>query len=609
MNEVAAQQEFNYTYDDFMSGLAPYELIHGIDNLFIQGQTIERLSVYAQGVGVRSFKTLYRKYLSEVKGDKAAASVMNETEFTGQPLALNCGDWSCTDYGVAGVDLKFGGDVLACAHPIMPVEILRNIDTGIEKVNIAFSKGEKWRNIITEKKTIASNQSIVELSNSGVSVTSETSKYLVRYLNDIENLNYTLLPKRKCVSRLGWIRNSGFAPYVDELIFDGDANYKAFFESVTQHGDYETWLNLAKDIRASHSMPARIILAGSFASVLVEPTLTLPFFVHLWGGTESGKTVGLMLAASVWANPTIGEYVHTFNATLVGQERSASFVNSLPLIMDELQIIKNNRDFDKIIYMLSEGAGKARGNKTGGVDRVPRWNNVIMTSGEMPLTNTRSGAGAINRIIEIECKEKIFSDPKWVVDIVKENYGYAGKKFIEAISQENIYNYLQTAHKRNLSKLMEYDSLEKQASAMALILTADMLATQFIFMDGNCLQVEDLAGYMKSKDDVNASLRAYHFLLQWIAQNKYKFVSEFDPNATITDVYGIVADDQAYIIRSRFDDVLNEAGFNPVATLSWLREKGLIEFYEGKGFTKTKRINGIAVSCVILSLTGADEED
>ncbi|MGI6349650.1 MAG: DUF927 domain-containing protein [Eubacteriales bacterium] len=607
MSDLPATNEFTYTYEDFMSGIEPYEFIYGIKNLFIQGQTIERLALHAQNVGVKGFKGLYRKYLAEVKGDKTAASVMNETEFSGQPLTLNCGDWNCTDYGVAGVDLKYGGDVLACAHPIMPVEILRNIDTGIEKVNIAFSKGDTWRNIITEKKTISSNQSIVELSNSGVSVTSETAKYLVRYLNDIENLNYTLLPKRKCVSRLGWIRNSGFAPYVDELIFDGDANYKAFFESVTQKGDYNEWLKLAKILRSSNNMPARIILASSFASALVEPTMTLPFFVHLWGGTESGKTVGLMLGASVWANPTIGEYVHTFNATLVGQERSASFVNSLPLIMDELQIVKGNRDFDKIIYMLSEGAGRARGNKTGGVDRVPRWNNVIMTSGEMPLTNTRSGAGAINRIIEIECKEKIFNDPKWVVDVVKENYGYAGKEFVEVISKANIYGYLQTAHKKNLEKLMQFDGLEKQASAMALILTADMIATQYIFQDENCLQVEDLAGYMKSKDDVNASLRAYHFLLQWIAQNKYKFVSEFDPNATITDVYGVIAqDEQAYIIRSKFDDVLSEAGFNSVATLSWLRDNNLIETRD-RGYTKTKRINGIAVECVILSLGDSEE--
>lgn len=600
MSELPAPNEFTYTYEDFMSGIEPYEFIYGIKNLFIQGQTIERLALHAQNVGVKGFKGLYRKYLAEVKGDKAAASVMNETEFSGQPLTLNCGDWSCTDYGVAGVDLKYGGEVLACAHPIMPTEILTNIDTGVEKVSIAFRRGKTWRNIITDKKTISSNQSIVDLSNQGVSVTSETSRYLVRYLNDVENLNFVLLPKRKCVSRLGWINGKGFAPYVDELIFDGDANFKAFFESVTQHGDYETWLNLAKDIRASHSMPARIILAGSFASVLVEPVNALPFFIHLWGATESAKTVNLMFACSVWANPTIGEYMHTFNATLVGQERSASFVNSLPLIMDELQIIKNNRDFDKIIYMLSEGAGKARGNKTGGVDMVPRWNNVILTSGEMPLTNTRSGAGAVNRIIEVECKEKIFKEPKHVVDTVKENYGHAGRKFIEAISEKHIMEYIPIAYKRNLDQLMQYDSLEKQASAMALILTADMLATQFIFRDGECLQVEDLAGYMKSKDEVNANLRAYEYITQWIAQNKFKFVSEFDPNATISDVYGIITqDDQAYIIRSRFDDVLTDAGFNPVATLSWLRDKGLIETGD-KGYTKAKRINGMVVHCVIL---------
>ena len=34
------------------------------------------------------------------------------------------------------------------------------------------------------------------------------------------------------------------------------------------------------------------------------------------------NTVSLMLAASVWGNPAVGEYINTFNSTSVGQEQS-----------------------------------------------------------------------------------------------------------------------------------------------------------------------------------------------------------------------------------------------------------------------------------------------
>lgn len=127
----------------------------------------------------------------------------------------------------------------------------------------------------------------------------------------------------------------------------------------------EKWLGMARGIRQK-SVFARVILASAFASVLVKPLGGLPFFVHLWGGTESGKTVGLMLAASVWANPEIGRFIHTFNSTAVGREKSAAFVNSLPLILDELQIVKDKREFDKDIYMLSEVQGRTRGTKAEG---------------------------------------------------------------------------------------------------------------------------------------------------------------------------------------------------------------------------------------------------
>ena len=44
-----------------------------------------------------------------------------------------------------------------------------------------------------EKSLISSSQSIVKLSDYGISVTSENAKYLVKYLAEIENLNKDLI--------------------------------------------------------------------------------------------------------------------------------------------------------------------------------------------------------------------------------------------------------------------------------------------------------------------------------------------------------------------------------------------------------------------------------
>ena len=72
------------------------------------------------------------------------------------------------------------GEVLACYHPILPVERFVNAETGKEKIRIAFKKGFKWNEITVDKGVIASANKIVSLADYGVSVTSETAKYLVR---------------------------------------------------------------------------------------------------------------------------------------------------------------------------------------------------------------------------------------------------------------------------------------------------------------------------------------------------------------------------------------------------------------------------------------------
>ena len=445
----------------------------------------------------------------------------------------------------------------------------------------------------------------LELANVGVAVTSESAKHLVQYFYDLESLNYDRIPEKNSVSRLGWIEDEGFSPYVEELVFDGDANFRTFFESVKKRGSMEKWLGMARGIRQK-SVFARVILASAFASVLVKPLGGLPFFVHLWGGTESGKTVGLMLAASVWANPEIGRFIHTFNSTAVGREKSAAFVNSLPLILDELQIVKDKREFDKDIYMLSEGAGRTRGTKSGGVDKTPTWANCILTSGEMPITGAGSGGGAVNRIIEIECREKLFEDPRGVADTVRKNYGFAGRAFVEHLQQDGAMERAADLFKRYSVQLGEGDTTEKQAMAAALVLTADNLATEWIFEDGRALTAGEISEFLRTKASVSAHERGYQYLCETISQNANKFLGG---DAPVSDVWGRLEDDDtAIVIRKVFDSICADGGYNAQALLSWLAQNNYLQTSKPH-LTKTVRINNIPTRCVVLRLPQLENDD
>lgn len=562
------------------------------------------MTIWAKSVGVNGFKKLYKAYIDSLRIKNKEIMVPNVTQFDGQEMELDSGRWVADEFGIR-TDGPYGSDIEACNHPIMPVLRLVNIDTGAEKLQIAYRKGKQWRKVIAEKGVLASANKILELANVGVAVTSESAKHLVQYFYDLESLNYDRIPEKNSVSRLGWIEDEGFSPYVEELVFDGDANFRTFFESVKKRGSMEKWLGMARGIRQK-SVFARVILASAFASVLVKPLGGLPFFVHLWGGTESGKTVGLMLAASVWANPEIGRFIHTFNSTAVGREKSAAFVNSLPLILDELQIVKDKREFDKDIYMLSEGAGRTRGTKSGGVDKTPTWANCILTSGEMPITGAGSGGGAVNRIIEIECREKLFEDPRGVADTVRKNYGFAGRAFVEHLQQDGAMERAADLFKRYSVQLSEGDTTEKQAMAAALVLTADNLATEWIFKDGRALTAGEISEFLRTKASVSAHERGYQYLCETISQNANKFLGG---DAPVSDVWGRLEDDDtAIVIRKVFDSICADGGYNAQALLSWLAQNNYLQTSKPH-LTKTVRINNIPTRCVVLRLPQLENDD
>lgn len=596
-------QHVEYTQDDFLNSTAPYEEVYQYkDDPFQHDRHLAIMCVKAAKAGIRNFKTLYSKYTLSLKKAASEIYICNMTQFEGQPLELDAGTWNCNENGVE----RWNGqkEETACCHPIMPVERLVNIDTGAEKLKISYSKGKKWRDVIVEKRILASANSIVALADMGVAVNSENARALVQYLGDMENINYDRIPERKSVGRLGHIEGEGFSPYVDGLIFDGDANFRSIFRSISDHGMFTEWLEIAKECRKM-STTARIMLAASFASVLVGPLGGLPFFVHLWGvDSGTGKTVGLMLAASVWGDPQIGRYIQTFNSTSVGLEKTAAFLNSLPVLVDELQLARDNRGKSNFnVYALAQGVGRTRGNKGGGIERTPTWANCILTTGESPLTNSGDGSGAMNRVIDIECKasEKVISDGMRVSSILKKNYGFAGRVFVKALSAQKP-EMVSQLYQGIFQILSENDTTEKQAMAAAMILTADILAEDWIFKDGCALTVSEIVDFLQSKAAVSAGQRGYRYMCDWVSQNANRLREGNDTG----DIYGLIEGDWAFIIRSVFRKAVEDAGFSSAALISYLKQNGLIQTRQ-KNNTRGKRINGVLTECVVLYI--GQEED
>ena len=471
--------------------------------------------------------------------------------FTNPPINdLKCGKWQALDTGISRVQLSNfeAQTIIACPHPILPVERLINVENGLEKVKLAFYKDQKWQYVIVEMNTIASKNKILQLANRGISVNENNAKELITYIADVLELNN--IPASKGISRLGWVDNV-FSPYEEDLKYDGDNSYKSNYECVTEKGDFEKWKNELLKLRKNKV--AHLVIAASFASPLIEIVGGLPFIVHLWGGSGSGKTVAVMAAMSVWGNPEMSKLVKTLYSTQVALARYASFVHNIPFAGDELQTIKNKwENYDKLVMYLCEGLDKGRGTVSGGIEDQKEWKCCFLFTGEEPLTQSNSGGGVKNRVIEIEANQKIVENGNETCNVIKANYGFAGKIFIDSLQDKEA---IQKKYSEKIRSIVEkYDTTDKQAMAMALILLGDELSTDLIFKDEK-LTLEDVKEFLASQKEVDRAERDYEATIDWIAINKNKFSINSQ-----TEIWGELKEDCCLIYRGKLLEFLNSIG-------------------------------------------------
>lgn len=532
----------------------------------------------------------YKKVLKDMKRQekqekekyvKEMSLVEHYTNFSDSPYDnMACGNWIAADDGVYTWNSTTGiTDIRACYHPILPVERLKNLQTGEEQLKIAFRRNYKWQEIIVPKDVVATASKIVGLSKRGVAVTSETAKHLVRYLSDVENLNDDYIKIQYSSGKLGWI-GDGFLPYSKEIVFDGDARFGQLFDSIKEKGNRDVWYEHVKKIRKQGKFEIKFMLAASFASILIKQLNALPFFVDLWGLTGNGKSITHMLAASVWADPAENKYIGNFKSSDVGLEVKADMLNNLPMILDDTsqKDKKIEENFERIVYDLCSGQGKTRSNKELGLNRENVWKLCILTNGEYPLQSYMNQGGAINRILEVECThEKLFARPQETVDILKNNYGFAGKDFVEAIENLGIEN-IKNTQQEIMQMISSEDKTEKQILSLSIVLTADRIATEMLFKDGQYIDITDAKSTLVDVSDVSPNERCYEYLLDMISMNEQRFDTE-----TICEKWGdpIEYDSESgcrmvYFYPTALENICKNGGFSKKAFLSWGMKKKLV---------------------------------
>lgn len=558
----------------------------------------------------RDMMAAYRRVEKEMKRQEKErksrpCSLENWTNFDGPYDRMYCGTWIATEEGIYSQNTGTA-DVLACRHPVIPVEVLKNLETDDEQVKLAYKKRGKWKEMIVPKDIMSSANKITSLYKRGISVTSENAKCLVRYLQDIEDLNGENIPVQYSSSKLGW-NSTGFLPYDTGITFDGDVRFRQVAESINATGSRNAWYEHVENLRRSKRIEIKFMLAASFSSVLVQPLGALPYFVDLWGETEGGKSVATMVAASVWADPDENAYIGDYKTTDTALEAKADMLNHLPLILDDTS--KKNRkiedNFEGLVYDLCSGKGKSRSNKDLGLNRENHWKNCILTNGERPLTSYVTQGGAINRILELECGERVFIDPGATAEFIKHNYGHAGHEFVELIKDLGI-DAIRDIQQEFLRQLADDEKMQKQSLSLSIILTADKLATDYLFKDHQYISLEEAREVLVDRNELSDNERCYQFLMDKIAMNP----ARFDGDNENIEKWGVIEEGYAIIYATAFSTLCKDGGFSRTSFLSWANRKGFLQTEKsGKKLDKIKSFKGNKIRCVFLKLNdGADKD-
>lgn len=557
---------------------------------------------------VAAYKRIEKEMKRQEREKKSQPCTLEQwTNFDGPYDRMQCKEWIASEGGIFLRNPTTGyTDILACYHPILPVERLKNLETKEEQIKLAYKRNGRWEEIIVPKTMVTSANKIVSLSGRGIAVTSENAKYLVRFLADVENANEEHIAVQYSTSKLGWIRG-GFLPYDTDIVFDGDVRFRQIAESIGPSGSRNKWYDHVLMLRRIGRLEIKFMLAASFSSVLVQPLGGLPYFVDLWGETEGGKTVDLMLAASVWANPDENAYIGDYKMTDVALEAKADMLNHLPLILDDTS--KKNRkiedNFEGLVYDLCSGKGKTRSNKELGLNRENHWKNCILTNGERPLSSYVTQGGAINRILEIECGQRVFNDPGLTAELVKRNYGHAGQEFVDVIKDIGVER-IREIQQDFLRQLADDEKMQKQSLSLSIILTADKLATDYLFKDRQYISLEEAREVLVDRDELSDNERCYQYVLDKVAMNP----ARFDDKVENVEKWGTVENGYAIIYATAFTALCKEGGFSRTSFLSWANRKGIIQADgSGKRMDKVKSFDGNKIRCIFLKLNNNMDKD
>lgn len=310
----------------------------------------------------------------------------------------------------------------------------------------------------------------------------------------------------RCVTKTGWysscyvLTNQVFGKKKGEsLIYQGMAN--GDFSSA---GDLDGW---KREVASRAVGNSRIVfsISSAFAGPLVELANESGGGFQFTGTTSKGKTSTIIdPAASVFGHPD--HFAKKWRTTANGLEALCLSRNHSTLILDDLGQ-SDAKECGQAAYLIANGQGKVRMQKEGGNHPLSTWKTLILSSGEVDITQHMAEAGKVARGGQVARLPSIpadagsgmfsleqlhdqpdgrqFSDTMKVV--TREYYGTAGTSYLHQLTEPETLKNVSDSIRVDLTEIVESlcipdgaaPEVGRVAARFALVAFAGELATKF----------------------------------------------------------------------------------------------------------------------------------
>jgi uncharacterized protein (DUF927 family) len=302
------------------------------------------------------------------------------------------------------------------------------------------------------------NAIAAELEDAGLScgTSHKTHELLKQFIGTVR-----IARRLRCVDRTGWhATNSGpvfllpggeaFGPGRRSVVLQRDRVSGG--EAFRTAGTLSDWQRSVARYAAGNTRLA-LLISAAFAGPLLDVLSESSGGLHLFGGSQTGKTTALRCAASVWGCAEPGGQLRDWRATANGLEGVAAEACDTMLCLDEIGQA-DSREAAETVYMLGNGGGKARAARDGSARVRRTWRMIFLSTGEVPLSakiaesGRRAMAGQEVRLVSLSADAGagmgVFEDSHGFTsagalathlrEASRTDYGTAGRAFLDRLT-------------------------------------------------------------------------------------------------------------------------------------------------------------------------------